>query len=211
MWSILFKIIEALLSKQETPKQTPEQKEPEPPSAPPPVLAPPTDVDWSNPDSKISKYFTVREATYLPSWKTSHIPTEQEKANILAIAQKMDLVREFLNEPILVHVWIRPGKASCPGTQWDGKDYNEWLYKNVIWKNLSDEEKAAKKVPNSPHKTGDAVDWSVKNKSTKEYCALVRQKLLPKLAEWDLRMEDIDGSWVHLDCKPVVNKRFFKP
>ena len=30
-------------------------------------------VDWSNPESKISNHFTVKEACYLPSWKVMHI------------------------------------------------------------------------------------------------------------------------------------------
>ncbi len=123
----------------------------------------------------------------------------------------MDVIREFLGEPINVHVWMRPGVASCPGTPWDGKDYNRYIYETQVWKALSEEEKAKKQVPNSPHKSGEAVDWSVVNKKTAEACAEVREKLLPKLEEWGVRMEDIHGSWVHIDTKPVISKRFFKP
>ena len=168
-------------------------------------------IDWSNPASKISKYFTVKEATFLPSWGILHIPTDDEKAKILKVAEKMDAIREFLNEPIQVHVWIRPEKANCPNSEWDGKDYNRYIYENQVWKNLTSAQKAEKKVPNSPHKTGDAVDWSIIGKRTPEYCATIRSKLLSKLQELDIRMEDIEGNWIHVDTRPVISRRFFKP
>lgn len=205
MLKILIQIIQMLLGEKV------KIREPQPRASNPNKSQEKIKVDWNNSDSMISKYFTVKNATYLPSWKTYHIPNEEEKSNILQVAEKMDRIREFLGEPILVHVWIRPGKASCPGTEWDGMDYNEWLYKNVVWKNLTEEEKKTKKVPNSPHKTGKAVDWSIVDKKTADGCAEVRNKLLPKLEELDIRMEDIVGNWIHIDIYPVVSKRFFKP
>lgn len=181
------------------------------PPAPAPVPESHEDVDWSNPQAPISKYFTVHNATYLPSWKVHHQPTDQQKANILKIAQKMDLVREMLGSPIIVTAWMRPGQAICPGSEWDGKDYNRYIYETQVWKNLSDEEKAQKHVPASPHKDGEAVDWVLVGKEGVDGCNEVRQLLLPKLEEWQLRMEDIQGNWVHLDIRAVINSRFFKP
>ena len=51
-------------------------------------------MDWTNPKTKISKYFTVHEATYLPSWKIYHTPSEAEKTEIVKLAQVMDIIRE---------------------------------------------------------------------------------------------------------------------
>jgi Peptidase M15 len=164
-------------------------------SQPPTPVAEPAGIYWSNPDTMISKYFSVYEATYLPSWNIWHTPSEEEKANILKVAAKMDCIREFLDEPINVHVWIRPGAVNCPGSEWHGKDYNAFI----------------KGAPRSSHKTGEAVDWSVAGKRTAEGCAEVRAKLLPRLEEWGIRMEDIVGTWVHIDIGAVVSNRFFKP
>jgi hypothetical protein len=149
-------------------------------------------LDWSDPKCKIGKFFTVKDALWLPSWKVLHSPSESEKAEILKMAAAMDAVREFLQLPISVHVWIRPSSVNAPGTPHHGKDYNAFV-------------KGAK---SSAHKFGRAVDWSCKGLT----CDEVRAKLEPKLEEFGLRMEDLPGStWVHLDNMPVKAKRFFKP
>jgi len=88
-------------------------------------------IDWKNPQDKISKYFNVHDAIWLPSWQTYHLPTEEEQKNILEMAKKMDTVREFLNLPVNVHCWIRPEK------------YN----------------KEIGGAPGSAHILGKAVDW----------------------------------------------------
>lgn len=152
-------------------------------------------IDWTNPSSKVSKYFTVHETTYLPSWGISHIPSDEEKNNIIIQAAAMDKVREFIGLPMNVHVWIRPGSVNCPGSQYHGQDYNAFV-------------KGAK---NSSHKLGKATDWSAKDLS----CDEIRKKLEPKLEEFGVRMEDLAGSnWIHNDThSPSVSggKRFFKP
>lgn len=219
MLQIILKLIELFMKSksEEAPAQS--APVPEPESKPLPATEECKEeakkIDWSKPDSKISKYFTVREATYLPSWNVIHEPSEEEKVRILEVAAKMDLIREFIGESIVVHVWLRPKSLNSPGHEHHGKDYNEWLYKNIIWKNLSESEKAAKKVPNSPHKDGNAVDWSIKGKSDNENCDRVRELLEPKLAEFGIRMEDLSGmtkrNWVHVDTRAVGNKRYFLP
>jgi hypothetical protein len=65
-------------------------------------------VNWKDATCKISKYFCVRDACWLPSWKKLHNPTPSEAANILEMAAKLDLVRELLKKPIKIHSWIRP-------------------------------------------------------------------------------------------------------
>lgn len=198
MFTIIFEIIKALLLKPSQGFSMPTKEV--------------DTVDWTNMSAKISKYFTVKDALWLPSWGVAHTPSEQEKANILRIAKKLDIVREFLNEPLIVHVWIRPGVVSAPGTQWDGKDYNRYVYETFVWKGLTAEEKAKKVAPNSPHKDGDAVDFSVQNKRTPQYCNEYRSKLVPKLEEWQIRLENNkDGNWLHIDNRPVKISRFFNP
>jgi hypothetical protein len=152
-------------------------------------------IDWSNPKDKISEHFTVGEATYLPSWDTYHIPSDIEKENILKTAEKMELIREFLNSlPIHIHCWIRPKIVNSPKSHYHAKNYNA----------------AVGGAPGSAHPEGLAVDFHV----SKMTCSEVRAVLQPKLVDFDIRMEDINSEgWVHIDLrKPLPKKsRFFKP
>jgi Peptidase M15 len=151
-------------------------------------------TNWADPKSLISKYFTVEEALFLPSFKCLHTPSLSEQDNIANLAITMDKVREYLGKPIKVHVWIRPTAVNCPSSTHNGEDYNARIG-------------GAK---HSAHISGRAVDWSVPGKS----CDEVRNKLISKLQELGLRMEDLPGSsWVHLDTAPPgpSGHRFFVP
>ncbi len=195
------------------------QLAPEQPKAP----VQPVEIDWKDPKSKINKRFTVKEATYLPSWEVYHIPSEDQKKQIVDIATRVDRLLDKLEEELGkklkmdVHVWMRPGVTNVPGTKWDGMDYNHWLYMNVVWKNLTAEEKAKKKVPNSPHKSGNAIDGHIEGFEGKPGCAKMRDLAEPHLAEFGLREEDLEGTWVHWDSNaPGKNpdgteRRRFKP
>ena len=149
-------------------------------------------VDWNDPKSNISNHFTVREALWLPSWQVMHIPSDEEKANIIAQAQKMDLVREFLGVPLHVHCWIRP-VLNNPQSPYHGQDYNLLVH-------------GAK---GSVHMVGLATDYDAAGMN----CDDVRAKLEPKLEEFGLRMERWPGSnWVHNDSKePLPGHRYFIP
>jgi zinc D-Ala-D-Ala carboxypeptidase len=148
-------------------------------------------IDWNDPTSKISKHFTVREALWLPSWQVLHKPSEDEKTNILKQALKMDLIREFLGVPVNIHCWIRP-VLNNPESIHHGQDYNALV-------------KGAK---NSAHKIGLATDYDAQGLN----CDDVRAKLVPKLDEWEIRMEKMPGgNWVHNDCAPVIAYRYFNP
>lgn len=177
----------------------------------------PAAFDWSNPKSKLSKNFSVGEALLLPSWSAYHSPSEEEKAAIKGIAEKVSAAIVFLEKKlgkelhVDVHAWMRPAAAKIPGSKWDGQDYNRYIYETQVWKDLTPEQKALKHVPNSPHKTGHAIDFHVIGFEGKANCAKIRSLLEPELENLGLRMEDLDGGWVHLDDLPVVNKRFFKP
>lgn len=175
------------------------------------------EVDWNDPKSKLTENFSVGEALLLPSWSAYHVPSEEEKAAIKGIADKVTRLTTKLEEKlgkqlkIDVHAWMRPAVANIPGSKWNGMDYNRYIYETQVWKDLSPEEKAKKKVPNSPHKTGHAIDFHFIGYEGKAKCAEMRKLIEPLLEEFGLRMEDIEGGWIHLDDLPVVNNRFFKP
>lgn len=142
-------------------------------------------IDWLNRSCKITEYFTVEEAIWLPSWNRLATPLDGldhvVKDSLCALFIKMDKVREYLGVPIIVHVAYRP------------KSYNEFV-------------RGAK---NSAHILGRAVDWSCSID-----CDAVREKLLPKLEGLGMRMENKPKSnWVHLDTMPVKEggNRFFRP
>lgn len=150
-------------------------------------------IDWKDPKTKVSKHFTVREALWLPAWEVLHVPTEAEKASILQVAEKMDLVREYLDRPINVHCWIRPTCANAPASRWDRRNYNAFVGG----------------APGSAHAEGKAVDWHPSGMT----CGEARQLLVPKLDEWGIRMENHEGNWVHVDVRAPLPKgsRFFRP
>jgi hypothetical protein len=147
---------------------------------------------WTDPKSGISKHFTVGESLYLPKWHCYHEPTEEEKANILTLAAIADEVRDIVGKPFVVHCWIRPTQARVQGP-YNGKNYNVLVGG----------------ARQSAHITGRAIDFHVEDVP----CGEVRKLLVPELGRLKLRMEDMDGNWVHLDNKAPFpgQSRFFKP
>ncbi|MEM9214918.1 MAG: D-Ala-D-Ala carboxypeptidase family metallohydrolase [Cyanobacteria bacterium P01_F01_bin.150] len=64
------------------------------------------EVDWTDWNAAVSKYFTVGEVTNM---SRERIPTATEiKKNIIAIARHMDDIREWWNGPLAVNSWYRP-------------------------------------------------------------------------------------------------------
>lgn len=173
------------------------------------------DIDWKDPKSKITPRFSVGEALTLQSWGVMHVPSEDEKAAIVSIAEGVGKAAEFLEEKlghkvsINVHAFMRPEKANVPGSQWDGQDYNKYIYETQVWKDLTPEEKAKKTVPKSPHRTGHAIDFHIVGYEGIDKCQEIRLLLAPELERLGLRMEKIKGGWVHLDNLPVVHERWF--
>lgn len=145
----------------------------------------PLTIDWADPKSPISKHFTVHEATFLPSWSISHIPSEAEKAEIIKTAELMDQIRDFVNTPITVSCWIRPTSVNCPGSEHDKGNYNLAI---------------GSKAMHSAHIEGAACDFFVKGHTADE----VRALLVPKIDEFHFRMEDLKASsWTHCDTRYV--------
>lgn len=148
-------------------------------------------TDWTDPTSKVSNHFTVRECTWLPSWGCCHQPSDAEKAALTRMAQKMDQIRDLVGKPINIHVWIRPQHANCPGNDNDGGDYNALVGG----------------AAHSAHVPGLAVDWDCG-----EDCDTTRATLLPHLETLGIRMENKPaGRWVHTDVMPPNPHRFFIP
>ena len=149
-------------------------------------------IDWTKPRSQLTKHFTIHDALYLPSWKIYHIPSEEEKLNIIKQAEVMEKIREFLGLPIIISCWIRPSSVNCPVSVYHGKNYNQFV----------------KGSKNSAHIVGLATDWYIKGKK----CDDIRLLLVPKLEEFKIRLEDFPGSnWLHTDIAPVKYKRLFIP
>jgi uncharacterized protein YcbK (DUF882 family) len=138
-----------------------------------------------NPQDKISKYFTYKEALWLPQWNRCATAedglTDEHTQNLKDLFTIMDEVRELFGTPVIVHVSYRP------------QIYNAQV-------------NGSKR---SSHMEGKAVDFHVKGLN----CDEARAKLLPKLDELGLRMENLPNSgWVHLDTRtPGPAGRFFKP
>jgi hypothetical protein len=155
-------------------------------------------IDWSNPNCKISKYFTVKEAIWQSEWNRLATEkdglTEEIKANIVwFFNNKMDLVREIFG-PLVVKSAYR-----CPA-------YNKLIggAKNSAHMFL---EKFVGACDFWRDQNGDGV------KNGKD-CDLIKMVLKPLLKKLGLRMEDngAGATWVHVDSriKSIFNW-FFKP
>lgn len=143
-------------------------------------------IDWTNPKQKISKYFTVEEALWLPKWNRlaneSDGLTDDIKQNIVKFAQEMDIVRDFVGRAISVHIWYRPP-----------------AYNKLIGG-----------APASYHMKGRAVDFHFLGLT----CDAGRDLIVPKLPEFGMRCEKKPGSnWIHLDdvAPSTENNRYFLP
>ena len=66
-----------------------------------------SDIDWSDASDRISKYFTVGEATKGDPERTPAKGSDIAR-NILAMAQELDKIREAYGKPIRVTSWYRP-------------------------------------------------------------------------------------------------------
>ena len=102
----------------------------------------------------------------------------------------------MIDKPISVHCWIRPLSVNAPGAEHHGGNYNRAI---------------GSRATKSAHIFGRAVDFHVSGHQGPEQCGRIRRRILPHLEAWDIRMEDIDGGWVHIDTNPVGHSRFFKP
>ena len=162
------------------------------------------EIDWENPSTKISEFFTVHDACWLPSWKIHHIPSDQEQENLIKTAKKLDEVKKLLNKDIKIHVWIRPNSVNCPTSDKHGQDYN----------------KAIGGASKSSHISGLAVDFSCVGSSVDEILNILE----PKCEELQFALEN-NGSierikskggkggprnWIHLQILPLLRAPHFR-
>ena len=145
-------------------------------------------IDWCDPKEHITEHFTVHEALFLPSWKVYHIPSEEEKSNIMAVALVMEKIRKlFKHAPITVNSWIRPNSVSCLSEMYDLENYNY----------------VVGGAPRSMHLFGSAVDFTVKGYGNADGCMQARHILLPHLKDFGIRLENLDRNWIHIDTKEI--------
>jgi hypothetical protein len=63
-------------------------------------------INWNDWSAPVSKYFTVGEVTLK---QRERIPSQPDiKKNVVAIARKMDEIREWWGAPLAVNSWYRP-------------------------------------------------------------------------------------------------------
>jgi|WetSurMetagenome_2_1015567.scaffolds.fasta_scaffold38650_2 hypothetical protein len=140
---------------------------------------------------KVSPHFTLGECVYLPSWKIYHVPNSKEIANIIKTCEVLEKIRTMWNKPINIHCFLRPTVVNCPGSSYNGQNYNAFVGG----------------VSSSAHITGLGVDFDMG-----EDCDLTRAKLLPHLICLNIRMEDLPkANWIHIDLNSPKPNRFFKP
>jgi len=154
------------------------------------------EINWSNYNDRVSPHFTVHEALFLPSWRIYHMPSDEEKQEIVKTADVMERIRNLFSQPISIHCWMRPLKVNNPSSERHGQNYNRFI---------------GSRATRSAHIFGKAVDFHVNGYQGPSGCANVRQRLIPYLEGWNIRMEDKEGGWIHIDTNPVVSSRFFKP
>ena len=131
-----------------------------------------------------SIYFKWREVLWCPSWDVYVWPNKSQYYNLRLFIKKCDRVRGFLKKPMIVTSGLRP------------REYNKQI----------------KGARFSQHIKGNAIDFYVKGYEGIKRTSLIRNKLKYKLNEFGIRMEDIDGDWIHIDgAEPGRTGRFFKP
>lgn len=143
------------------------------------------------PEDKLTRYFTYKEALWLPSW--NRMASEIDGLDPLVIHRLknlftlMDSVREYFNAPIHVHCAYRP------------KEYNALVNGAKMSAHLADRDMLA------------AVDFDVKDMTCERAIArILNSNLLDTLK---MRMENNgpNPSWIHLDTKPCAKDRYFTP
>ncbi len=153
------------------------------PPVPNMTLIPSTAIDWSNPDYSITAHFSVKDALTLHAWNRlaneSDGLTDEVKANIVSVCNKMEEIRSVLGCAITVHCIYR------------SPDYNAQV---------------VKAIPHDVHSMGMAVDFDCNGHHTIDEIHTILEPLLEKLG---IRMEQKTPTWVHIDIHPVGHARYF--
>lgn len=141
------------------------------------------DIDWTDATIQVTEHFTVGDCLTLHAWNRLANDqdglTDEIKANIVTLCQKMEEVREVLGCPINVHCTYR------------SPDYNNQV---------------VGAIPNDVHSMGMAMDFDCGSVHTIDEAHSI---LEPLLEQYGIRMERNTATWVHLDIHPVGNARYF--
>jgi hypothetical protein len=146
-------------------------------------------IDWYNPKSRVSEYFTVKECLWLPHWGRMAMDIDgledEVKGNLIRLCQKMDHVRDFFSSPIIVHCMYRPP-----------------VYSELVGGTKTD-----------VHTKGMAADIHILGFEGPSGCEQVKQLLIPSLEALEMRLENNPGSsYLHLDIHPPgITGRYFLP
>lgn len=142
-------------------------------------------VDWSNPNCKLSQFFSVREALWLSTWgRLATIDdglTDVIKGNLVKLSTKLDQLRVFFNTPMIVTSMYRPPE-----------------YSRLVGGTMTD-----------VHTRGLACDFTM---DFDESLNQVKEALIPRLDAFGIRLERGTTNWIHIDTGPVgPSGRYFNP
>jgi hypothetical protein len=142
-------------------------------------------IDWTDPNARVSPNFTVKEMLYCNLW--GRMATEADGLN--------DTIKTNLASLCLKLELIRDFFQDRTININSG--YRPPKYSPMVGGFSTD-----------VHTMGMAADFTVSSVP----CAEAKALLLPKLAEFGIRMEDNGtGNWIHVDTHSVIVNRFFKP
>lgn len=140
-------------------------------------------IDWTNPKSQVTQHFNVADACELHMWKRLATPADGLNPDKLIV-----LCQKM--EQIRTYLGC-PVNVHC---MFRSPAYNKQIGA----------------PSNDVHSQNMACDFDCLPHLT---CDQVKEKLLPKLEEFGIRMENNGhgASWVHIDTHSVIFKRYFKP
>lgn len=132
----------------------------------------------------ISKHFSWEEALYLPQWSRQADEldglSDVIKANLVSLFNKLDIVRDYFQKPIIVHVTYRP------------LEYNKLIGG----------------APNSSHIQGLACDFHIDGLVCDDARQTILDN--NKLEEWNMRMENRpESNWIHLGNDAIPGHNLF--
>ncbi len=146
-----------------------------------------------DPDARISQNFTWRDALYLPTW--ARVGTEKDGLSdeildrLLHLFWLADLVQEFFQKKIIIHVAWRPIQ------------YNQLIHG------------ARDSAHIALHGTDAALDFHVQGLPV----TVAQKRILDigMLEHWGMRMENNGetATWIHLDTRTPLpgHPRYFNP
>ena len=192
IWATLGKVLLSFLSNKvagkteasvEIPLGGAEEATKTPETIPNAGIVPNGSIDWTNKDYAITAHFTVGDAIALHKWNRlaneSDGLTEDGKARLVVLCNKMEEIRALLGCPITVHCMFR------------SQDYNV---------------KEVGAIANDVHAQFLACDFDCSPHLTIDQA---HGRLEPFLEKYGVRMERNTPTWVHLDLHAVGNARYF--